>query len=423
MKEPARLRLLLLLLLSAIVSSAQQAGLKAAHLDAQPLAWFSSRAVDFSALTPAPSASGSEQDKQDLAAVLLAQKTRSAAEVQQAQADDKQEDIFVFATVLGSQFRAAELPLTVALSLHLRQSSALVNPPLKLRFDRPRPFVASTKVHPVCQQTTTGSYPSGHAMVGTLEALALTQILPERAPEIFLRLDQYLHNRVVCGVHYPSDVAASRLIASSLFGLIAASPSFQKELASARVEVRNHLGLPARPADAAATRDSLANNTVLIVRHAEKPPESAADTGLTDTGQHRAQAYIRYFQPFQEDGMKLQITALYAGADSAGSIRPRLTLEPLSKASGLPLDSTVSTKDPAALLALLRSRPHGDTPLICWRHGQIPALLSAFGATPASLLPAGKWPDDTYDWVVVLHFDAAGHLQSQKLLHESLQVH
>ena len=259
-------------------------------------------------------------------------------------------------------------------------------------------------------------------MVGTLEALALTQMVPERSPEILHRLDEYIEDRVVCGVHYPSDVAASRAIASSLFGLIAASPAFQKELASARLEVRNHLGLASAFSEPAG-QNYLANNTVLIVRHAEKPPESAGQAGLTEAGRHRAEAYVRYFQPFQEDGMKLKISALYSGADSASSIRPRLTLEPLSKASNMTLDTTISTKDPDALLTLLKTHPHGDTPLICWRHGQIPALLSAFGVAPDSLLPAGRWPDDVYDWVLVLHFDSQARLQSKTLVHETLQVH
>jgi acid phosphatase (class A) len=235
-------RLILLLLVATSVAGAQPA---APTKPARTSPWFNAQTIDFVALTPAPPAPGSEPDRQDMKEVLLAQRTRTSAQIQQAQADDKQEDIFIFASILGPKFNAAELPLTAALSQHLRDASAIVNPPLKLRFGRPRPFVASTQVHPVCEKTASNSFPSGHSMVGTLEALALTQILPERSPEVLHRLDQYTHNRVVCGVHYPSDIASSRIIASSLFGLIAASPAFQSELASARTEIRNHLGLPA----------------------------------------------------------------------------------------------------------------------------------------------------------------------------------
>jgi len=417
------LRLALFLFLATSVAAAQQA---APAKPARTSPWFNAQNIDFVALTPAPPASGSALDRQDMQAVLLAQRTRTSAQIQRAQADDKEEDIFVFASVFGSfgsKFNAAELPVTAALSQHLRDASGVVNSPLKLRFARPRPFVASTLVHPVCEKTASNSFPSGHSMVGTLEALALTQIVPEQSTEIFRRLDQYAHNRVVCGVHYPSDVAASRTLSASLFGLIAASPAFQKELASARAEVRNHMGLTAGSAEPVVARDYLANNTVLIVRHAEKPDDSTGQPGLTEAGRHRAEAYRKYFQPFREDGMKLKISALYAGADSESSIRPRLTLEPLSKASGMALNTAIGTKDPEALRALLRTQPHGETPLICWRHGQIPALLSTLGAAPASLLPGGKWPDEVYDWVVVLQFDAQGRLASQKLVRETLQVH
>ncbi len=164
--------------------------------------------------------------------------------------------------------------------------------------------------------------------------------------------------------------------------------------------------------------DFLANNTVLIIRHAEKP---ASGPELTPMGQARAQAYTRYFEPFREDQLDISVDALYAGADSDNSVRPRQTLEPLSKSTGLKLDTSISTKAPAALVTLLRSAPHGTHPLVAWRHGQIPALLSAFGAAP-SLLPGGKWPDETFDWVVVLRFDAAGKLASAQLVKEHLVV-
>lgn len=157
---------------------------------------------------------------------------------------------------------------------------------------------------------------------------------------------------------------------------------------------------------------------MLIVRHAEKP---LLGRELTPTGQARANAYIHYFEPFHDGGLKLRINALYAGADSAGSVRPRLTLEPLSHASGLPLDSTISTKDPEGLVSLLRRQPHGNHPLVAWRHGSIPALLTAFGASP-DLIPGGKWPNEVYDWIIVLSFDHSGHLRSQRLIHENLTI-
>lgn len=177
---------------------------------------------------------------------------------------------------------------------------------------------------------------------------------------------------------------------------------------------------PCRTAAQSQFRDFLANNTVLIIRHAEKPLQGR---DLTPLGEARARAYTTYFEPFKEAGLDVRVDALYAGADSDGSTRPRLTLEPLSRATGLVLNTAIGTKDPNGLVTLLRTQAHGPHPLIAWRHGQIPALLEAFGASAPDLLPGAKWPDDTFDWVIVLGFDSHGHLAEQKLVKEHLTVH
>jgi hypothetical protein len=172
-------------------------------------------------------------------------------------------------------------------------------------------------------------------------------------------------------------------------------------------------------AQAQSTLNYLANNTILIVRHSEKPDTG---TGLTSVGKARARLYAKYFEPFQEEGLSLSVDCLYAGADSTNSVRPRLTLEPLSKATGLPLHLKVGTKDSEALVRELRAEAHGHHPLIAWRHGEIPALLTAFGASPEQLLPNGKWPDDVFDWVIMLNLGPDGQLSSAKLIHEHLKM-
>lgn len=172
-------------------------------------------------------------------------------------------------------------------------------------------------------------------------------------------------------------------------------------------------------ASAQPAQNYLANNTVLIVRHAEKPAEG---TGLTPMGEARAQLYAKYFQPFEEEGISISVDCLYAGADSKNSVRPRLTLEPLSKASGLPLHLNVGTKDPEALVRELKTEAHGQHPLIAWRHGEIPALLTAFGVAPETVIPNGKWPDDVFDWVIVITTGPDGQPVSAKLIHERLTV-
>ena len=151
----------------------------------------------------------------------------------------------------------------------------------------------------------------------------------------------------------------------------------------------------------------LANARLYLVRHAEKPEDGS---GLTAAGTARAAAYVGYFRRDPLDGSTLRLTHLFAATDSKKSVRPRLTLEPLAKATHGTLDQRFTDKDPAAFVVDLRSHDYGNRILVAWRHGQIPALLTALGADPARFVPEGKWPDGVYDRVVELWFDARGNL-------------
>ena len=168
------------------------------------------------------------------------------------------------------------------------------------------------------------------------------------------------------------------------------------------------LALAVLPAAAQAdAAPPLANAVILIIRHAEKPADGS---GLTPAGQQRAAAYVHYFRAYSVGSMPVHVDHLIASADTKRSQRPRLTVEPLSKASGLPLDLRFRDKDVEGLASALASQPGGKTILICWHHSEIPALLQDLGAKPETLLPGGKWPSGVYNWVIQLRYDRAGHL-------------
>ncbi len=178
------------------------------------------------------------------------------------------------------------------------------------------------------------------------------------------------------------------------------------------------IGVPATaraPFDAPASGGGLANATLLIVRHAEKPEDG---NGLTVAGEHRANAYAGYFQHFEFDGKPVHVDALVATLDTPKSARPRLTVEPFAKASGLQLQQPFADRQVGELAAWLAAQPPGRTTLIAWHHGQIPNLLAALGADPAALIGAPTWPSSVYSWVVVLRYDAAGKLAVSRLVHE-----
>jgi acid phosphatase (class A) len=174
--------------------------------------------------------------------------SRTPAEITQAQADDYEEAIFIFKTALGPSFTAEALPITAALSEHVRKDESAASSPLKNVYRRPRPYQVDSTLHPVCTlNPEPNSYPSGHSLSGYLLAFTLVQVVPEKRQEIFDRADEYARNRLICGVHYASDTEASRKVAYAIFGSLAASPGFQRDLAAAREETRLKLGLPLAP--------------------------------------------------------------------------------------------------------------------------------------------------------------------------------
>jgi hypothetical protein len=179
----------------------------------------------------------------------------------------------------------------------------------------------------------------------------------------------------------------------------------------------------ALPSGAAFAKHDIASTemagvTILIVRHAEKP-ESGSD--LAPAGRTRAAAYARYFNPFSAAaGDSFTPDMLIASKDTTKSDRPELTLEPLSVAVGLRIDTRFANHDVKGLAEALRSTAHGKHILIAWHHGHVPKLIRGLGGDPARVLPDGEWPENVYDWVGELSFDSDGRLTDEREIEENL---
>ena len=167
----------------------------------------------------------------------------------------------------------------------------------------------------------------------------------------------------------------------------------------------------------AGGESGLAGATLLVVRHAEKPT-TAGDRGLSAVGDARARAYADYFRHLEIDGAPVHVGALLASADTDESARPRLTLEPLAKATELTVETPFANKQVKDFANWLQAGPPRGTVLIAWHHGKLAKLLAQLGADPTTLLPDGAWPEDVYDWLVVLRYDGAGRLVDSKRIIE-----
>jgi acid phosphatase (class A) len=231
--------------LSLVVSLLIAAGTASQAVQAQTTSYLDAHQIDLSKLLAPPTAADSARGQADLATVLEVQRTHTPEQVARAQADVKK-SVFRFADVLGPAFTEANLPKTAALFVAANQDASMVAKSGKQFFSRARPYIASSDVHPsvpLDPKDGYDSYPSGHATFGYMTAILLAQMVPEKRDALFARGREYGENRVVDGVHYPSDVEAGQIDGTLVAAALMANPEFEKAFAEAKAEVRAALAL------------------------------------------------------------------------------------------------------------------------------------------------------------------------------------
>jgi len=111
----------------------------------------------------------------------------------------------------------------------------------KRHYQRPRPFMLNGQ--PTCSPDYedrlrgSGSYPSGHTAIGWTWALILAELAPEHTHEIIQRGRSYGHSRLVCNVHWYSDVVQGQALAAATVASLHHNAEFVADLTSAREEL------------------------------------------------------------------------------------------------------------------------------------------------------------------------------------------
>jgi acid phosphatase (class A) len=145
-----------------------------------------------------------------------------------------------FSCALGIAVSAEATPHLNMLLRRVRMDASRATDKAKEFHARRRPFMAANDA--TCTpkeqaQLKADAYPSGHSSIGWAWALTLAETAPERADAIFARGVAYGHSRVVCGVHWKSDVEAGRLVGAATVSRLHANPVFVAQVAAARQEV------------------------------------------------------------------------------------------------------------------------------------------------------------------------------------------
>jgi acid phosphatase (class A) len=199
--------------------------------------------VSLSKIIQSPPAADSQAQKDDLKAVQDAQKNRTEAQVKSAVADNIV-TLFAFVSdVLGPNFNKEKLVVTTPFFERVFADQIEACLEVKEHFNRKRPFVIDPGIKPVVKQADNASYPSGHSTTGYVYTVILSMMVPEKAQALFDRAAIYGRNRVIAGVHFPTDVEAGKISAAVIVNALIQQPLFMRDFERAKKEVRQVLGL------------------------------------------------------------------------------------------------------------------------------------------------------------------------------------
>ncbi len=221
---------------------------------------------DSLALLPPPPDAGSARAAADLEAHRATRALRDSPRWRMAIRDNELQfpaAASTFACALGLPISQEATPHTYMLLRRTLADAGLSTYGAKDHYKRQRPFAALKETSCVPGEekklANDGSYPSGHAALGWAWGLVLSSIAPDRTDALVQRGHAYGQSRMICGVHWQTDVDAGRTMGAAAFARLQSDPVFTAQLAEARREVAAARAKGLRPTgDCAAEAAALA---------------------------------------------------------------------------------------------------------------------------------------------------------------------
>jgi acid phosphatase (class A) len=196
--------------------------------------------VDLKAVLPPFPAKGSLAERADIETMLAIQARRTREEEADAQADSVTTMPDLTLRLLGSKVTPASHPKLFAMLRSLHDDMRGINRAANAAQGfRARPQVYDTRIRPSLDMVGHGnaSYPSARTSSGYVWAGVIGDLFPSRRAEAEAEAERVAWRRVLGGVHYPSDLAGSRLVAAAVLKHLRASAAFRREMAMIKAEI------------------------------------------------------------------------------------------------------------------------------------------------------------------------------------------
>lgn len=181
-------------------------------------------------LGPYPS-SGSAEEIKDLNILLFYQKTRTDEDCRKAQVEAKNQNLMTFFSGENGPLTKKEAKkLKLIITKPFLESALYTWIAKEIIYKRPRPYQTFSEIQPCIKLSKTKSYPSGHTSMARYYARILAKVYPERANAFFERANAIAKNRIIGGVHYPSDVLAGQKLGDLIADLALQDKIFLNKL-------------------------------------------------------------------------------------------------------------------------------------------------------------------------------------------------
>jgi acid phosphatase (class A) len=196
--------------------------------------------VDGSVTLPPPPAAGSPRAQAEVTELKAIHARSTPQMIAAAARDSKDEKPDMFNQALG--FDLTALPQTTKLLTMVIEEEDVAAKTAKKFFHRSRPWVVDNSIETCTPKSpakkSDNSYPSGHATLTFAMGEVLTALLPQQSQAILARSAQFAENRLVCGVHFRSDITAGQQFGTILALRLMQNPQFQAQMDAARAELR-----------------------------------------------------------------------------------------------------------------------------------------------------------------------------------------
>lgn len=184
------------------------------------------------AAVPPPPEPGSPEDRKDLETLLDWQARRTEADCAGARSQARADYNKFFGDI--SPFPDPLPPEVSKILFKVYFDGGVTVSEAKKRFGRQRPFKREKAIKPCLGKVGGLAYPSGHAAVSRLFALLLSDVAPARRDAFMARSERAALNRVIGGVHHPSDIEAGKLLGAAVYSELLKEESFRTDLETLR---------------------------------------------------------------------------------------------------------------------------------------------------------------------------------------------